>query len=211
MKSVGEVQAIGRNFEEAFQKALRMLDLGYKGFEPGLQPANDFDLKNPTDVRPLVLVHAKKLGYTDSQVVSCVSSRSHADLFLADRQGHLSQRAWSSLLAQVLRPCSVHQADRHGFVLLVCCALRADRCTVAAEYPAQTNYLYLSYNGCADDVPATKDSVMVLGSGVYRIGSRFGLRGTCAHLLDCSPVSSSTTELWAACASAAVWDTRPSW
>ena len=55
MKSAGEVQAIGRNFEEAFQKALRMLDQGYKGFEPGPQPANDFDLKHPTDLRPLVL------------------------------------------------------------------------------------------------------------------------------------------------------------
>ena len=161
MKSVGEVQAIGRNFEEAFQKALRMLDLGYKGFEPGLQPANDFDLKNPTDVRPLVLatalqqgytvdrlfeltkidrwflhkcrriiemneqlkkftmttlprellLHAKKLGYTDSQVGSRVSNRSQSDLFLPDRQGHLPQRAWRPLLAQVLRPCSVCQAD----------------------------------------------------------------------------------------------------
>jgi hypothetical protein len=64
MKSVGEVQAIGRNFEEAFQKALRMLDQGYKGFEPGLQPANDFDLKHPTDLRPLVLATAFQDGYT---------------------------------------------------------------------------------------------------------------------------------------------------
>lgn len=64
MKSAGEVQAIGRNFEEAFQKALRMLDQGYKGFEPGLQPANDFDLKHPTDLRALVLATTFQDGYT---------------------------------------------------------------------------------------------------------------------------------------------------
>ena len=62
MKSAGEVQAIGRNFEEAFQKALRMLDQGYKGFEPGLQPANDFDLKHPPICAPLCLPQLSRMA-----------------------------------------------------------------------------------------------------------------------------------------------------
>jgi hypothetical protein len=68
MKSVGEVMSIGRTFEEAMQKALRMIDQGFKGFDAGAVAASDEDLKNPTDMRPFVIASALLSGYTVDRI-----------------------------------------------------------------------------------------------------------------------------------------------
>ncbi|XP_036922614.1 CAD protein isoform X5 [Sturnira hondurensis] len=189
MKSVGEVMGIGRSFEEAFQKALRMVDENCVGFDHMVKPVSDMELETPTDKRIFVVAAALWAGYSVERLY---------ELTRIDRWFlHCMKRivAHAQLLeqhrGQPLPPCLLHQAKRLGFsdkqialaVLSTELAVRKLRqelgiCpavkqidTVAAEWPAQTNYLYLTYWSTSHDLTFRMPHVLVLGSGVYRIGS----------------------------------------
>ena len=200
MKSVGEVMSIGRTFEEAIQKGLRMIGQGMHGFvENNELKIADIDkaLREPTDKRIFVISKAMRAGYT----VDLIHSLTKIDnWFLYKLQNIMktSIQLHSYNALQTVPAALLHKAKRQGFsdfqiaraigeddmeqgVLKV----RAHRKaldilpvvkqidTLAAEYPAQTNYLYLTYSGEEDDVAYAGDkrSVVVLGSGAYRIGS----------------------------------------
>ena len=200
MKSVGEVMSIGRTFEEAIQKGLRMIGQGMHGFVENKElKIADIDkaLREPTDKRIFVISKAMRAGYT----VDLIHSLTKIDnWFLYKLQNIMktSIQLHSYNALQTVPAALLHKAKRQGFsdfqiaraigeddmeqgVLKV----RAHRKaldilpvvkqidTLAAEYPAQTNYLYLTYSGEEDDVAYAGDkrSVVVLGSGAYRIGS----------------------------------------
>lgn len=188
MKSVGEVMAIGRRFEEAIQKALRMVD-SHDGFVAGVQPSSESEIRDATDSRIMSIASAMYEGWSVEKIheLSCIDnwflSRlkeivDHGNKLSTFNAGTLSQ-------ADLLRAKQLGFSDRviakhtHSSELIV----RQTRIsvgitpmvkqidTVAAEYPAFTNYLYLTYNATKNDLENSKDAVVVLGSGVYRIGS----------------------------------------
>ena len=202
MKSVGEVMAIGRTFEEAMQKGLRMIGQGMHGFVANKAPKiQDLDtaLRQPTDTRAFVISQAFEEGYTVDQVHELTK----IDRWFLDRLFGIKQTAdeLSSLPSlSEISPALLRHAKRQGFsdyqigkligqeglhgdaLLLAVRALRLKHGirpvvkqidTLAAEYPAETNYLYLTYNGTTNDISYETDgkSVVVLGSGAYRIGS----------------------------------------
>lgn len=203
MKSVGEVMAIGRSFEEALQKALRMLDIGVSGLI-----GNDHlkfedlqkELSNPTDERIFVLSQALKSGFTIEEV----HNLTNIDKWFLYKIKHILE-VEESLKKYANGICpkgTLLEAKRAGFSdyqiakILNCHEdeVRGIRKnyglkpsvkqidTLAAEYPAQTNYLYLTYNGISDDVEfESRNSVMVLGSGVYRIGSSVEFDWCCVN------------------------------
>ncbi|MCG8603562.1 carbamoyl-phosphate synthase (glutamine-hydrolyzing) large subunit [bacterium] len=203
MKSVGEVMAIGRSFEEALQKALRMLDIGVLGLtgNEGLE-FDDLpnELKNPTDERVFAVVQAFKSGLTIDEVHSLTSIDRW---FLFKIQNILKMESSLEKYCDGICPKgTLLDAKRSGFSdLQIAKILNCDEQTVldmrknyglspcvkqidtlAAEYPAQTNYLYLTYNGSANDVAfPNKNSVIVLGSGVYRIGSSVEFDWCCVN------------------------------
>ncbi|AJR72228.1 carbamoyl-phosphate synthase (glutamine-hydrolyzing) cpa2 [Saccharomyces cerevisiae] len=199
MKSVGEVMAIGRNYEEAFQKALRQVDPSLLGFQGSTEFGDQLDeaLRTPTDRRVLAigqaLIHenytvervnelskidkwflykcmnivniykelesvkslsdlskdllqrAKKLGFSDKQIAVTINKHASTNI------NELEIRSLRKTL---------------GIIPFV---KRID--TLAAEFPAQTNYLYTTYNATKNDVEFNENGMLVLGSGVYRIGS----------------------------------------
>ena len=192
MKSVGEVMAIGRNFEEAIQKGLRMIGQGMHGFVENKElQIDDLDaaLREPTDKRVFLISKAMHKGYTVDQI--------HDLKHIIDIDEELKRKNINTLDKELLRTAKVygftdfqiaravgleeecqnmHQAMRivrrlrksFGILPVV---KQID--TLAAEYPAQTNYLYVTYAGVASDITFSNDrnSVIVLGSGAYRIGS----------------------------------------
>ncbi|XP_041043250.1 CAD protein isoform X1 [Carcharodon carcharias] len=189
MKSVGEVMAIGRNFEEAFQKALRMVDENCVGFDHTLKPATDEELETPTDKRIFVLAAALRAGYEIERLYELTridkwflhkmkniveyslklelytrDEMPRHDLLKAKRLGFSDKQIAMAIQSTEL---AVRRLRQEWKILPV--VKQID--TVAAEWPAQTNYLYLTYNGEGHDVDFTKPHVMVIGSGVYRIGS----------------------------------------
>ncbi|NXV38273.1 PYR1 protein, partial [Rissa tridactyla] len=184
MKSVGEVMAIGRNFEEAFQKALRMVDENCVGFD-------HTELETPTDKRIFVLAAALRAGYSIERLYELTK----IDRWFLHKMKNITDHA---VLLESYReeqstmpPAVLKRAKELGFsdkqvalaVLSTELAVRKMRRdlkilpvvkqidTVAAEWPAQTNYLYLTYNGTEHDLAFREPHVMVIGSGVYRIGS----------------------------------------
>lgn len=203
MKSVGEVMSIGRTFEEVIQKGLRMIGQGMHGFVDNkeLKIENvDEALMEPTDKRIFVIEKALAAGYTVDKIHELTKIdkwflQKLKNIHDTDRQLH----ACTSI--NVLEPELLRKAKIQGFsdfqiaralgmeqdmeIEDAIMAVRARRKnsgivpyvkqidTLAAEYPAQTNYLYLTYSGIAHDVPFARDkrSVIVLGSGAYRIGS----------------------------------------
>ena len=209
MKSVGEIMAIGRTFEEAMQKGLRMIGLGMHGFVENKELIiDDIDkaLREPTDQRIFVISKAFRKGYTVDQIheltkidrwflhklyqiVLTAETLEGYPLSLVDFENNehddfdeilkrAKQQGFSDL--QIARALWKEQANdaspavirnyrkKKGILPVV---KQID--TLAAEYPAQTNYLYLTYNGSENDVHYMGDhrSVIVLGSGAYRIGS----------------------------------------
>ncbi len=209
MKSVGEIMAIGRTFEETIQKGLRMVGLGMHGFVENkeLQIENiDKALREPTDQRIFVVSKAFRKGYTVDQIHELTKIDKWfleklyniietAEALEKQAPGSLdfesgSNPGFDELLKtakqqgfsdfQIARALWKEDADENNQA-----AVRAYRKkrgivpavkqidTLAAEYPAQTNYLYLTYNGVENDVHYLGDhrSVIVLGSGAYRIGS----------------------------------------
>ncbi|KAI3364532.1 hypothetical protein L3Q82_011323 [Scortum barcoo] len=191
MKSVGEVMAIGRSFEEAFQKALRMVDENCVGFDHTIKPVSEKELQTPTDKRIFVLAAALRAGYTVDQLYELTKIDRwflHKMKNIADHERLMEtyNQDESAMPPEVMR-----KAKQLGFsdkqialavqsTELVVRKLRHDWSilpvvkqidTVAAEWPAHTNYLYLTYHGTEDDLPFNDQHVMVIGSGVYRIGS----------------------------------------
>lgn len=206
MKSVGEVMAIGRTFEEAMQKGLRMIGQGMHGFVGNNTkeiPTDELDkaLKAPTDTRVFAISQALHAGYTIEQIhtltkidcwfldklqsivrtsqrlgeVAAIDKLPYELLLRAKRQGFSDFQIARFVLADK----GVKAGDKEAL------AVRSQRKqlgitpvvkqidTLAAEYPAETNYLYLTYSGTHSDINYEGDgrSVVVLGSGAYRIGS----------------------------------------
>jgi len=192
MKSVGEVMSIGRTFEEAIQKAIRSVDYANDGFEQNDKVTDeeiDEELVNATDRRLFAIANALELGYD----VEKVHKLSNIDRWFLQRLAGITQasKALRSFSAASLPPARLRQAKQLGFsdkqlgkILgsneLAVRRLRLEHGispfvkqidTVAAEFPAFTNYLYLTYSATEHDVNFSDKGVMVLGSGVYRIGS----------------------------------------
>ncbi|MCM1348591.1 MAG: carbamoyl-phosphate synthase (glutamine-hydrolyzing) large subunit [Firmicutes bacterium] len=197
MKSVGEVMAIGRTFEEAIQKGLRMIGQGMHGFvaNPGIEFDNiDEALERPTDKRIFAISQAMLAGMEIERIHRLTS----IDRWFLSRLQNIVETFRDIEKCngvQALTPELLRTAKQQGFsdfqIARTCAtpaqalAVRAMRKqlgivpvvkqidTLAAEYPAMTNYLYLTYNGTENDVDYEDDqrSVVVLGSGAYRIGS----------------------------------------
>ena len=206
MKSVGEVMAIGRTFEEAMQKGLRMIGQGMHGFVGNNTkeiPADELDkaLKAPTDTRVFAISQALHAGYTIEQIhtltkidcwfldklqsivrtsqrlgeVAAIDKLSYELLLRAKRQGFSDFQIARFILADK----GVKAGDKEALAVrsqrkqqgIIPVVKQID--TLAAEYPAETNYLYLTYSGTHSDINYEGDgrSVVVLGSGAYRIGS----------------------------------------
>jgi len=193
MKSVGEVMAIGRHFEEALQKGLRMLEIGAVGLVGNrnfkFEDLTD-ELQAPTEERIFAIMQAFAQGFT----VDEIHNLSKIDRWFLFKLQNVAQIADDLSLFKENRPPEqlLRRAKRAGFsdeqIALLCnveeSEVRNWRLTdglvpfirqidtMAGEYPAQTNYLYLSYNGTEDDVtPFEQAGVLILGSGSYRIGS----------------------------------------
>ncbi len=205
MKSVGEVMAIGRTFEEAMQKGLRMIGQGMHGFvenkELKLEDSDiDKALREPTDNRVFVINKAMRAGYTVDQIHDLTK----IDKWFLDKLRKIMDTAeeleafdaLQAVPANLIRRAKVQgfsdfqigravfgpQADdmeaaildvrtRRKALGILPVVKQID--TLAAEYPAQTNYLYMTYSGVAHDIQYENDdkSIVVLGSGAYRIGS----------------------------------------
>ncbi|KAI6208543.1 CAD protein [Aphelenchoides besseyi] len=231
MKSVGEVMGIGRSFEEAFQKALRMVNDNYTGFSPKIfrrKPTDD-DFINPTDKRMLAIARSMHAG---DRTVEEIHRLTHIDRWFLHRMQNIAD-IYSRLTAHKFNDESlILEAKRAGFSdqaleeaaevakgfsrkyrqehNLSPCVKQID--TVAGEWPASTNYLYLTYNGQSHDVEFKESSttsdvrnMLVLGSGVYRIGSSVEFDACCvgcvkelkrlghkAIMVNCNPETVST-------------------
>ncbi|KAF8161268.1 carbamoyl-phosphate synthase [Crassisporium funariophilum] len=192
MKSVGEVMAIGRTFEESLQKAIRQVDPRWKGFEAVIEPMDlDKALSRPTDMRLFAIAYAM---YKKNYTVDRIHDLTKIDkwyLYKIDNivQTHHALKAAGSI--ENIDHELMKRAKRMGFADSQIADLvestedivRAARKslgitpfvkridTLAAEYPAHTNYLYTTYNASEHDVDFNEHGTMVLGSGVYRIGS----------------------------------------
>ena len=203
MKSVGEVMAIGRNFEEAIQKGLRMIGQGMHGFVENKElEIDDIDaaLREPTDKRVFVISKAMHKGYTVDQI----HELTEIDKWFLEKLQHIID------IDEAMKKCNINTLDKellrtakvYGFtdfqiaravgledelksMRKASLVVRNRRKnygilpvvkqidTLAAEYPAQTNYLYVTYAGVKSDITFENDkrSIIVLGSGAYRIGS----------------------------------------
>ena len=203
MKSVGEVMAIGRNFEEAIQKGLRMIGQGMHGFVENKElEIEDIDaaLCEPTDKRVFVISKAMHKGYTVDQIHELTK----IDKWFLEKLQHIID------IDEAMKKCNINTLDKellrtakvYGFtdfqiaravgledelksMRKASLVVRNRRKnygilpvvkqidTLAAEYPAQTNYLYVTYAGVKSDITFENDkrSIIVLGSGAYRIGS----------------------------------------
>lgn len=201
MKSVGEVMAIGRTFEEAIQKGLRMIGQGMHGFVENREIAiDDIDkaLSEPTDKRVFVISKAMRMGYSvdrihqltkidkwflyklhnivvtagELETLDSIESVDAPLLRQAKQQGFSDFQIVRALLKERLTDADLlAMRSRRKSLGILPVVKQID--TLAAEYPAQTNYLYLTYNGDQNDVEYLHDhhSIVVLGSGAYRIGS----------------------------------------
>lgn len=204
MKSVGEVMAIGRNFEEAIQKGLRMIGQGMHGFVENkeLEIADiDAALREPTDKRVFIISKAMHKGYTIDQIHELTK----IDKWFLQKLKHIididerlkALRSVNNLDKETLREAKIYgftdfqiaravglEAEMNNMAKagLAVRSLRKSYGilpvvkqidTLAAEYPAQTNYLYVTYSGTQHDIQflGDKRSIIVLGSGAYRIGS----------------------------------------
>ncbi|KAI9821899.1 MAG: hypothetical protein M1827_002481 [Pycnora praestabilis] len=190
MKSVGEVMSIGRTFEEAIQKAIRGIDFHNLGFnETNALLSIDNELQTPSDQRLFAIANAMQSGYS----VEKIWEMTRIDKWFLSRLKGLSNfgKLLSNYTAATATPELMREAKQLGFCdrqlakfwssnELAVRRLRVEAGivpvvkqidTVAAEFPAFTNYLYLTYNGSEHDITFDDHGVIVLGSGVYRIGS----------------------------------------
>ena len=203
MKSVGEVMAIGRTFPEVIQKALRMLDIGVRGLDPDAFVFEDIKdkLKNPTPLRIFAVAQALRDGMTVEEIheitkidlwfLNCIVPIVQTHVALQRRRDLLEE---GELLAakklgfsdQMIghlmgKPRTEIREQRKRFGIQ---PQLAQIDTMAAEFPAETNYLYSSYHATATDVaPSWRKKIMVLGSGVYRIGSSVEFDWCCVNAI----------------------------
>lgn len=204
MKSVGEVMAIGRSFEEAIQKGLRMIGQSMHGFVENKElEIDDIDvaLREPTDKRIFIISKAMHKGYTIDQIHDLTK----IDKWFLEKLKHIidideqmkALKSVNNLDKELLRTAKVYgftdfqiaravglesEIGNMHKAMLTIRQLRKNYGilpvvkqidTLAAEYPAHTNYLYVTYSGVASDITFDRDkrSIIVLGSGAYRIGS----------------------------------------
>ena len=228
MKSVGEVMAIGRKFEEALQKAIRMLNIGMRGVignalqsDPTFQSKEALieEIKHPTDKRVYAVAEALAQGMTPDEI----HTLSGIDKFFLYKLQNIVNV--SKQLKKEMDPELLLTAKKLGFSDGQIAKLRGMKPqeirtlrkqhqitpvikqidTLAGEFPAQTNYLYLTYNGTESDVEKDRQSVIVLGSGPYRIGSSVEFDWCCVNavttakkagystiMINCNPETVST-------------------
>jgi carbamoyl-phosphate synthase large subunit len=205
MKSIGEVMAIGRNFEEVLQKAIRMLDTGMKGLVCDDITFDDLDkeLEEPTEKRIFAITEALRRGYSTTRI----SSLSGVDVWYLEKMKNIAEME-NSLKKSTLKKLpteTLRTAKQKGFSDEQIAALTGtDEAdvrrvrkkaglvpyikqidTLAGEYPASVNYLYLTYNGTSDDIrPGMKNQVVVLGGGPYRIGSSVEFDWCCVNAVN---------------------------
>ncbi len=199
MKSVGEVMAIGGTFEEAFQKGLRMLDIGLEGFinPPKYNKTTVERLRIPSDSRIEAIEEAFNSGrsieqlyyitnidpwflyklrniFQTKEILSSYKKKKYLPeewLYIAKRQG-FSDRQIAMLLQYNLEKGSIRIRKIRKIIGLLPFTRKID--TMSAEFPAKSNYLYLSYHASQQDIDYKKNdkkSIVIIGSGVYRIGS----------------------------------------
>lgn len=226
MKSVGEVMSLGKSFEEVIQKAIRMLDVGMKGLVGNNLIFNELDkeLLHPTDKRIFAVAEALKRGYTIDKIFE-LTKITKWFLFkmknIVDLEKFVNGKNLNEIDYNLMR-----QLKEFGFSdLQIAHLVNSDELTVreyrkslkvvpvvkqidtmAAEFPAQTNYLYLTYHGQEDDIKSgEKNQIIVLGSGPYRIGSSVEFDWCCVNaaaqvnksgyksiMINCNPETVST-------------------
>jgi len=226
MKSVGEVMAIARSYEEVFQKAIRMLDVGMKGLVCNDLQFNDLEqeLKEPTDKRMFAIAEAIKRGYSIDKIYNL----SNVDPWFLYKMQNIvevekklkryklknvplellkeaKQKGFSdSQIALLTKSSELAVREGRKKIGIIPCVKQID--TLAAEYPTKTNYLYLTYNACEDDINFKgKNQVIVLGGGAYRIGSSVEFDWCCVNsvitlknlkyntiMINCNPETVST-------------------
>jgi len=226
MKSVGEVMAIGRSFEEALQKSIRMLDVGMKGLACNkIEFSNiERELKEPTDKRifavfeaikqgmpiekiyhlswidPWFLYKIKNIVEVEKNVDGCSLKNLSPDLFREAKQKGFSDQQ----IGKLTKSNETDVRKKRKKLGITPYVKQID--TLAAEYPAKTNYLYLTYNACCDDLNfKEKNQVAVIGGGAYRIGSSVEFDWCCVNsvttlrkiryntiLINCNPETVST-------------------
>src|SRR6266705_187022 len=225
MKSVGEVMAIGRTFPEVIQKALRMLDIAVSGLEP---LAFEFDdlrdaLRNPTPLRIFAVARALWEGLSIDEIHELTAIDRwflHSTQLIVDMHRRLTGFG-SPPTGELLSEAKSLGFSDHTIEKLVRAPAGSIRelrkvhhvsphfaqiDTLAAEFPAETNYLYMTYHACQHDVaPSWRKKIMVLGSGVYRIGSSVEFDWCCVNaaqaatalgyetlMVNCNPETVST-------------------
>ena len=226
MKSVGEVMSLGRSFEEVLQKSIRMLDVGMKGFVGNQLLIKDLDkeLSEPTDKRIFVIAEALKQGYTVDKIHQLTKitkwflykmkniidlenyvGEMKLDDIDFELMKHLKQSGFSDLqIAMLVNLDEMIVRNYRKSLKVIPVVKQID--TMAAEFPAQTNYLYLTYHGVEDDIQlGEKNQIIVLGSGPYRIGSSVEFDWCCVNaatqvnksgyksiMINCNPETVST-------------------
>ena len=222
MKSVGEVMAIGRTFEEAFQKALRMLDIGKDGFVANSLPSVSLseELSSPTDKRIFAVAEALQQGWDVSEIyqktaidpwflykmkniIDCEqelkSNSLNRELLLKSKKLGFGDKQIA-----VIKKVTEQEIRKQRKAWNILPSIKQID-TLAAEYPAYTNYLYVTYNGFSSDVLSTPENIIVLGSGCYRIGSSVEFDWCCVNavmtakkygyktiIINCNPETVST-------------------
>jgi len=201
MKSVGEIMAIGRSFEEALQKGLRMLNIGADGFSTNKFPVKDISqaLETPTPQRIFAIAAALEKSWTVEEINELtgidnwfLSKLENISIIQQELKDDQTKLASSITNLDDSAQDSVIIAKKHGFSdqqIAQTLDLEKEKVrryrmkknilpvvkqidTLAAEFPAETNYLYMTYHGIENDVrPKIKKKVIVLGSGPYCIGS----------------------------------------
>jgi carbamoyl-phosphate synthase large subunit len=202
MKSVGEVMAIGRSYEEVLQKAIRMLDTGMNGLVCNKIQFEDLnkEMKKPTDKRMFAIAQAMESGYSIEEINKLTKVN---PWFLSkmkniiDIKNKIARYEFEKLPSTILKEAKLTGFSDQQIALIT----QSDELTVrnrrkelgiipyvkqidtlAAEYPAKTNYLYLTYHGEEDDLDfKEKEQVIVLGGGPYRVGSSVEFDWCCVN------------------------------
>lgn len=236
MKSVGEVMSLGRSFEEVLQKAIRMLDVGFNGFVCNdIEFQNlDKELSEPTDKRILAIASALQKGYSVDKIHELTkiskwflfkmeniieteqklknlrglpkeAGQNLEGLLGIELMNEAKQKGFSDKQIAMLIGSNEYEVREYRKKLNITPFIKQID-TLAAEYPAQTNYLYLTYNGNEDDIKtAEPNQIIVLGSGAYRIGSSVEFDWCCVNavmtlielnyktiMINCNPETVST-------------------
>lgn len=226
MKSVGEVMSLGRSFEEALQKAIRMLDVGLNGFVcNNLQFKNiEKELAEPTDKRLFAIAEALKKGYSADKIFALTKITPwfiYKMKNIVDTETLLKKTSAEKISESVLREAKENGFSDNQIAVLTGIEEKEIRKrrksfgivpvvkqidTLAAEFPAQTNYLYLTYHGTENDIRINQEEqIAVIGSGSYRIGSSVEFDWCCVTavnainksgyksiMINCNPETVST-------------------